>query len=105
MKVRAVRKHIELPVVTGAPASPSSYEVALGQEYTVFTVDCYCDSREMEGSTLYGIKDEYGRLMLYPAALFEITDARASKYWLAGYSEGSFYLRHQEFVDNVYHLR
>ncbi|MFF2049628.1 MULTISPECIES: hypothetical protein [Stenotrophomonas] len=102
MKVRAVRKNIEATVAMGAHPSLSRYEVSLGHEYIVFTVDCYYDSRKMERSILYGIEDEYGRLMLYPAALFEVTDARASKYWLAGYSDGSFYLRPQEFIDNVY---
>ncbi|MFK3847722.1 hypothetical protein [Stenotrophomonas sp. NPDC078853] len=105
MKVRAVRESLEPSVAMRTPPSVVGFNVSLGKEYIVFTVDCSCDSGifgNFGDSTLYGLEDEYGRLMIYPAALFEVVDARVSRYWVAGYREGSFQLRPQEFIDNIY---
>lgn len=102
MKVRAVRDNLEASVAMGTPPAVAGFNVSIGKEYIVFTVDFSCDFGDLGDSTLYGLEDEYGRLMLYPAALFEVSDARVSRYWVAGYKRGSFHLRPQEFIDNIY---
>ncbi|MFL9583434.1 hypothetical protein [Stenotrophomonas sp. AB1(2024)] len=102
MKVRAVREHLEASIAVRTPSFVGGFNVSIGKEYIVYTVDCSCDFGSFGDSTLYGLEDEYGRLVLYPAALFEVSDARVSRYWVAGYSQGAFFLRTQEFIDNIY---
>lgn len=102
MKVRVVGKYFEEFIGAGTPASLSRCAVPQEKEYVVYTIDAYRDAENSEFSISYGLEDRHGRLVLYSAEMFEITDARASRYWLTGYSGNSLYLRPREFVDDVY---
>lgn len=78
------------------------FPINVGHEYLVYTVACIFEKGEYQGLTLYGVEDEFGRLIPVPSGLFEITDPRASRLWVATSDEGSFYMRPREFIDNVY---
>ncbi len=79
-----------------------AFPINVGHEYLVYTVACIFEKGEYHGLTLYGVEDEFGRLISVPSGLFEIIDPRASRFWVVSSDEGSFYMRPREFVDNEY---
>lgn len=101
MKVRALKVSIDVSPSLGADRR-REFPIKVGHEYLVFTVACIFEKGEYHGLTLFGVEDEFGRLIAVPSGLFEIIDPRVSRFWVASSDEGSFYLRPREFVDNVY---
>ena len=105
MKVRAVRDRLQdvrPTIVRTGTEEMLKFPVELGREYLVYGVASIFDPNSNFGFTQYELEDEFGRLLPFPAGLFEVTDARVSKYWLAQLSDEFFYLRTREFVDNIY---
>jgi len=78
------------------------FPINVGHEYLVCTAACIFKKGEYHGLTLYGVEDEFGRLIPVRSGLFEITVPRASRFWVVTSDEGSFYMRPREFVCNVY---
>lgn len=101
MKVRALRIDIDVPSSLGENRR-REFPIKVGHEYVVYTVACIFQKGEYHGLTLYGVEDEFGRLIVVPSGVFEITDDRVSRFWVVTSDEGSFYMRPREFVDNVY---
>lgn len=101
MNVRAIGTSAEVSPSCGTDPR-RTFPVIVGLDYLVYTIACIYGEGEYSGLTLYGVEDEFGRLMSVPSSLFEITDARASRYWVASSDADSFYLCPREFVENVY---
>lgn len=101
MKVRALRIDIDVPSSLGENRR-REFPIKVGHEYVVYTVACIFQKGEYHGLTLYGVEDEFGRLIVVPSGVFEITDDRVSRFWVVTSDEGSFHMRPREFVDNVY---
>jgi len=101
MKVRAIKTCMDVSPSWGTDPR-REFPIKIGHEYLVYTVACIFEKGEYQGLTLYGVEDEFGRLIPVPSGLFEITDPRASRFWLASSDEGSFYMRPRELIENVY---
>jgi len=58
------------------------FPINVGHEYLVCTAACIFKKGEYHGLTLYGVEDEFGRLIPVRSGLFEITVPRASRFWV-----------------------
>ena len=105
MRVKAIATKVD-EVMRSAygmnPSYESEWQVTVGKEYVVFSVECVPDSEVYGKVTLYRIIDDYDRLMPAPAWLFQIIDHKVSKYWLADYQGIYFSLNPKEFIDNPF---
>lgn len=101
MKVRALRVGIDVSPSFGTDRW-REFPIKVGYEYLVYTVTCIFEKGEYQGMTLYGVEDEFGRLIPVPSGLFEITDPSVSRYWVVTSDQGSFCMRPREFLENVY---
>ncbi len=62
------------------------------------------ESPQYGNTPLFEIFDDARHLVLYPAALFEVSDARCSSYWQAAISDnGSLILRPKELYQEFFH--
>lgn len=57
------------------------YQLSVGTLYTVLGITLAVHSRIFGSATLFEIRDDAGRCYSIPACLFDIVDARPSKFW------------------------
>ena len=56
------------------------FHVTVGREYVVFGMEFYVDSSSRGTGTWIALVSDYGNLMSAPLCIFEITDARVSRF-------------------------
>jgi hypothetical protein len=76
------------------------YQFTIGKVYLVYSISFVPDS--VTDFTLFGLIDDFNRLLPVPACLLEIVDPRVSKYWRSIYHPELFALSFepQEFIDD-----
>jgi len=80
------------------------HALTLGKEYLVLGLVNIIDSPQYGNTALFEIVNDGGQLVLFPAILFEVTDARCSAYWRAAVSgDGSVTLRPEELCREFFH--
>ncbi len=92
---------------TNAPARFNpQFQVTAGKEYLILGISFIPDSAVFGNSCLYTIQDDAGRCVSLPSALFDVTDPRVSRYWVAR-SNGQFgvTLWPEEFYEAYFHDR
>jgi hypothetical protein len=62
------------------------------------------DSPQYGNTALFEIVNDQDHFVLYPAVLFEVTDARCSSFWKAAVQQdGTVTLRPEEFCRDFFH--
>lgn len=74
-----------------------AFQMTLRKEYLVFGVAFFYKSIIYGTVTLFEVEDDAGRCISTPSGLFQITDPRPSKWWIARQDEESFQLWPDEF--------
>jgi hypothetical protein len=81
-----------------------THALTVGKEYLVLGIVSIIDSPQYGNTGLFEIVNDQDHLVLYPAVLFEVTDARCSSYWRAAVSgDGSVTLRPEELYREFFH--
>jgi hypothetical protein len=86
------------------PQLQSVYQLSVGKEYTILGVLFVVQSSIFGSEPLFDIQDDMGFCNSVPACLFEVADARPSRYWRAK-RVGSFDLAlwPEEFYQEFFH--
>jgi hypothetical protein len=81
-----------------------THALTVGKEYLVLGIVSIIDSPQYGNTALFEIVNDDGQFVLFPAMLFEVTDARCSSYWRAAVSgDGSVTLRPEELYREFFH--
>jgi hypothetical protein len=81
-----------------------NYQVSIGKEYLVIGISFGVNNPHHGNSALFEIVNDDGHLVLHPAALFDITDARCSSFWRAkAHGDGMVTLRPEELYLEYFH--
>lgn len=82
------------------------YQVTVGKIYLVLGISFFVGSSVYGNCCLFTIQDDAGRCISIPSAIAEITDGRASRFWVARASdELGLTLWPEEFYKNFFHDR
>jgi hypothetical protein len=80
------------------------FQITPTREYLILGLQFAIGSDIYGTGVLFDIEDDAGRCVSVPSSLFEITDATASKWWLARQNErGWFKLWPEEFYTDYFH--
>ena len=81
-----------------------NHRLTVGKEYLVLGIVSIIGSPQYGNTALFEVVNDQGHLVLYPAILFEVTDARCSSYWrAAALEDGSVTLRPEELYREFFH--
>ena len=58
-----------------------NHRLTVGKEYLVLGIVSVIGSPQYGNTALFEVVNDQSHLVLYPAVLFEVTDARCSSYW------------------------
>jgi hypothetical protein len=107
MKIKCKNRELteEQRAILKAPSRFSpTHALTLGKEYLVLGIVSIIDSPQYGNTALFEVVNDDGQFVLFPAVLFEVTDARCSSYWKAAvYGGGSVALRPEEFCREFFH--
>lgn len=107
MKIRCKNRELteEQRALLKAPSRfRPNHALTVAKEYLVLGIVSIIDSPQYGNTALFEIVNDHERLVLYPAALFEVTDGRCSSYWKAAISaDGSVTLRPEELYREFFH--
>jgi hypothetical protein len=107
MKARCTNRELteEQRVLLKAPSRfRPSHALTVGKEYLVLGIVSVIDSPQYGNTPLFEIVNDDHQFVLFPAVLFEVTDARCSSYWRAAVSEnGTVTLRPEELYREFFH--
>jgi hypothetical protein len=82
------------------------YQVTEGRGYLVLGLSFVLNSPVYGNCCLFTIQDDADRCILVPSLLFEITDPRSSRFWIArDFGASNFTLWPEEFYDEFFHDR
>ena len=90
---------------TNAPALfRPRYQITVGKEYVVLGVSFLVGSEVYGNCSLFGIRDDAGRFVSMPTVLFDLSDPRPSRFWLARRSgKADLMLFPEEFYREYFH--
>lgn len=81
-----------------------NHRITIGKEYLVLGLVGVIHSSRYGSTTLFEIFDDDRHLVLYPAVLFDVTDARCSSFWRAAiHEDGTVTLRPEELYQEFFH--
>jgi hypothetical protein len=81
-----------------------NFALTVGKEYLVLGIVSIIDSPQYGNTALFEIVNDDRQFVLFPAVLFEVTDARSSSYWRAAVSgNGTVTLRPEELYREFFH--
>ena len=107
MRIRCINRELT-EEQRGLLKAPSRFRpthaLTVGKEYLVLGIVSIIDSPQYGNTALFEIVNDGGQFVLFPAMLFEVTDARCSSYWRAAVSgDGSVTLRPEELYREFFH--
>ncbi len=107
MKIRCISHELteeQRALLKASSQFRPSPRITVGKEYLVLAIVSIIDSPQYGNTALFEIVNDQDHLVLYPAVLFEVTDARCSSYWKAAVSGGgSVTLRPEELYREFFH--
>lgn len=109
MRVRCLARELteEQREASSAPSVfKPRYQITEGRVYTVLGISFFLSSSVFGKCCLYSIQDDAGRCVFVPNALAEITDGRASSFWIAKMDDDfNMTLWPEEFYQEFFHDR
>ncbi len=107
MKIRCTNRELteEQRVLLKAPSRlRPNHALTVGKEYLVLGIVSVIASPQYGNTALFEIVNDHHQFVLFPAMLFEVTDARCSSFWRAAVQQdGTVALRPEEFCREFFH--
>lgn len=107
MKIRCITRELteeQRSLLKSPSRFHPNHALTVGKEYLVLGIVSIIDSPQYGNTALFEIVNDGRQFVLFPAVLFEVTDARCSSYWRAAVSgDGSVTLRPEELYREFFH--
>lgn len=107
MKVRCIATSLTAPQkeqLRITHAVTADHQLIVGSSYLVLGITFMMPVEPHGGGVRYEILNDFGNCIGIPACLFEIEDARCSRYWLARHKpNGALLIWPEEFFADYFH--